>query len=219
MSRLDYPHYHRNRSQALVEFTLILPILIVLICGAIDYGLLVYKAQVLAMLCRTGANTAYRLYNASTPQYSLARAVTNVVLAASPSANNNSLVNLSRNGAVILTCVTRNDTPPSPYTSNNLYYYLIDSTNPTNCVQVEPGMFGTFDGAANQSKLVVNNTWLDPRRSFSNTVGGTLVPSDWSNSQAMFVVEIYLTNSFITPAGFFLNILVPSTLYDIMING
>src|SRR5260221_2580088 len=51
---------HRCKSQAFVEFALILPIFLVLMMGVFDYSFMIMRMQIMAMAAREGANTATR---------------------------------------------------------------------------------------------------------------------------------------------------------------
>ena len=48
----------REKGQALVEFALVLPLLIMLVCGIIDFGWLFYNVLSLQNACREGARKA-----------------------------------------------------------------------------------------------------------------------------------------------------------------
>jgi len=58
----------RNRGQALVEFALVLPIIVVLILGTLDVGRAVFVYNTLSEASRQGARTAIVNQNASTVQ-------------------------------------------------------------------------------------------------------------------------------------------------------
>jgi Flp pilus assembly protein TadG len=51
-----HPVYSRSRAQALVEFALILPILLILIIAAMDFGRMYYTKMVLTDAAREGAS-------------------------------------------------------------------------------------------------------------------------------------------------------------------
>jgi Flp pilus assembly protein TadG len=210
-------HLHtRCRSQALAEFALILPILITLICAGIDYGLMVYKIQTLTMLTRSGVNTAYRLYSSTSPLDSLARAVTNVILGAAPNTGTKfrNLMDLQKEGAVVVTAMTSFATSPTANASDTNYLFLVTPSNPTNSVYYDSGMYTTnIDQALNSSRLLAGTNWWDPRRTF----GTNMSAQDVSTNQVVFSCEIFMTNQFITPAGFLLNVTAPNLLYDIAV--
>lgn len=47
-----------NRGQALVEFALVLPVLLLLIVGSMEFGLIIHKYMVVAEAAREGARSA-----------------------------------------------------------------------------------------------------------------------------------------------------------------
>ena len=48
------------KSQAFVEFAIILPIFLILMCAIFDYSFMIMRMQVMTMAAREGANTATR---------------------------------------------------------------------------------------------------------------------------------------------------------------
>jgi Flp pilus assembly protein TadG len=166
-----------NKSQALAEFAIILPMLLMFVCGLLDYGLMVSKAQVMAMMVREGANVASR-YDTDPINTALAAMVDN----GKPSV----LLNSSLGGAVI-TYVTRSGTQIS-----------IFGGAPTTYVGSTGTLFGGYDALKNKSRLVTNGNWnSNPRQlPFSYT---TL-----DEEQKMYCVELFYSNRFITPVGFVL---------------
>lgn len=56
--RLKFSRFRREDGQAMVEFALILPILLLILCGIIDFGWLFYNQLSLNNACREGARYA-----------------------------------------------------------------------------------------------------------------------------------------------------------------
>src|ERR1017187_3389874 len=85
--------------QALIEFTLVTVMLIVLIFGAIDFSRAIYMRQLLVNLSRETANLEARGVGSTTPEI-MTNALNATVLESSPLTLN------STNGMVIVTAVT-----------------------------------------------------------------------------------------------------------------
>ena len=91
---------HNNlRAQALVEFALLLPILLVLILGAMDLGRVFYVKTVLTNAAREGANTLSRYPTDSTAGY-------NRTLAAIQAEGNSSGVTIADGEVTYTGCCT-----------------------------------------------------------------------------------------------------------------
>jgi Flp pilus assembly protein TadG len=86
--------------QALIEFSLVVIVLIVLMFGLIDVCQAIYTRQVIVNLAREGANLASR-GTGDTRSEIISNAVAAVVDAASP-------LSITTNGVVIITAVTNN---------------------------------------------------------------------------------------------------------------
>lgn len=63
---MKQPKRRRERGQAMVEFALILPVLLALLCGIIDFGWLYYNQLTLTNAAREGARYAVIHYDPST---------------------------------------------------------------------------------------------------------------------------------------------------------
>ena len=58
MKKCFFKKYRREEGQAMVEFALILPIFLLILCGIIDFGWLFYNQLSLNNACREGARYA-----------------------------------------------------------------------------------------------------------------------------------------------------------------
>lgn len=57
-----------QKGGALIEFAIVVPLLILLVIGAIEFGLLCYNKQVIANASREGARAGIIAYNSSKPE-------------------------------------------------------------------------------------------------------------------------------------------------------
>ncbi len=89
----------RGRSgQALIEFTFVAVILLVMLFGMIDFCRAISTRQVLINLSREGANMAARSGNGGTPDAAISNAIAAVIGAANP-------LSITLNGQVIVSAV------------------------------------------------------------------------------------------------------------------
>ena len=95
----DNNKHNSLRAQALVEFALLLPILLVLILGAMDLGRVFYVKTVLTNAAREGANTLSRYPTDSTAGY-------NRTLAAIQAEGNSSGVTIAAGDVTYTGCCT-----------------------------------------------------------------------------------------------------------------
>jgi Flp pilus assembly protein TadG len=179
-----------NKSQAVAEFALILPWFLAMICGVLDYGLMISRAQTLAMACREGANTASRTVSGNKLDYGLA-AVSN---AAAPE--------LQMNGPLAGAVLTEIENP-----AQNATYVFVVQGGGSNQVAGIGGMNGTNVLAL--SRLIPSGSnWSSTARK---------VPFSATNvhvGQIMYVLEGFSSNQFVTPVGRIIGLIAPSVLYD-----
>jgi Flp pilus assembly protein TadG len=89
----------RDRSgQALIEFTFVAVIMLVMLFGMIDFCRAISTRQVLINLSREGANMAARSGSGNTTDVAISNAITAVISAANP-------LSITSNGQVIVTAV------------------------------------------------------------------------------------------------------------------
>jgi Flp pilus assembly protein TadG len=179
----------QQKSQALAEFAIILPILLTFVCGLFDYGLMVSNSQVVAMMVREGANVASR-YDTTPIDTALAAMVDN----GKPTI----ALTTSRGGAII-TYVTRASA------STNLIS-LVSTASAS--VGATGSIFGGGSSLKNASRLVTNGDWTSTARQLPFTVATLDV------DQKMYCVEVFYSNQFVTPVGKLVGIISPAFIYD-----
>lgn len=92
-----------NSGQALLELSLVLPMLIIFILGIVDFSRALYDAEVITNLSGEGSSMASRgagANNLSNTAYAVMQ---------------DSDLNMNANGCVIVTSVTKDTSKPSPY--------------------------------------------------------------------------------------------------------
>ncbi|HUB67173.1 MAG TPA: TadE family protein, partial [Candidatus Methylacidiphilales bacterium] len=224
----------RCKSQAFVEFAFILPILLIMMCAVFDYSFMIMRMQIMAMAAREAANTATRQSSVNGPW---------VGVNAAYSAGAAQDVDFSGpNGAIVVTHVwypSTNDGNEVSLFDSNYVGASAQANGSTNPEQYDPnsaqadtavaGMGELFGANTNDlydaSHLLVgggNNTngnyaWESIYRQLPFP-GYDLVPGD---TRGLYAVEVFYTNSFITPLGSLLthsygltSPIVPTGLYD-----
>lgn len=185
-------HRRKSRSQAFVEFAIILPMFLTFVCGILDYGFMIGNAMVLAVAAREGANSGARQLNSPLDQ-GLAAAY----WAAYPRID---LSNSTMAGGVI--------TKISPVTATTAQLY--DTAIPSNSCKSSGYIFGGTDSLKNQSHAVIQgaSNWLAPARKLPFS------PSNLSANQSVVMMEVFCSNSFVTPIGTLVGMVTPEILYD-----
>lgn len=177
-----------KRSQTLAEFAIILPMFLTLMCGVIDYGYLIGNANTMAMAAREAANTAAR--QTTDP---LGRGLQAAVMAGKPRILLNSSL-----GGVVITRMIRG-------TSN---YLLVEAPIAASCRSTGL-LFGGNDALKNQSRILYSTgTWQSDKRR------PPFPPDNVADEQVLFAVEVFYTNTFVTPIGDIYGALAPTILYD-----
>lgn len=92
LPNLHYRHPRNRAGQALIEFTFVAFMMIVMLFGLIDFGRAVYERQILTNLSREGANLASRSTD-------FTNTISAVMLSSSP-------LQLNTKGRVIITSIT-----------------------------------------------------------------------------------------------------------------
>lgn len=196
----------RCKSQSLVEFALILPIYLTMMLGVFDYGWMIGNSIILAQVSREGAITVAR--QTIDP---MNRALAVMVESSEPRLDLD-----SEAGAAIIQQITY-DTNVS-VNVNLLYYYRETNQSPADLSCISIGLlFGGGDGLMNNSRIVPHytnefntnlNYWRNVWRRCS------FPPDNINQGQKMHVVEVWYTNSFVTPIGTLIGLVVPAYLYD-----
>lgn len=189
----------KARSQAFVEFSMILPIFLTLMCGVIDYGFMIGNSMSLAMAAREGANAGSRSLNDQ-----MSNGLYAAVAVARPR-----IKLYSSSGGAIITKVLYHPTLSTQYA------YLYDTATPGNACQSTGSIYGGNDSLKNKSRILsglsTNGTyWMTPTRKLPMPL--TVLAAD---DQSMVIMEVFYTNLFVTPIGSLIGMVTPSVLYDV----
>jgi Flp pilus assembly protein TadG len=214
------------KSQAFVEFAIVLPLFLVLMCAIFDYSFMIMRMQVMTMAAREGANTATRQLPAIGVEvglnaaYSSARAV--------------GVDFSSADGAVIVTHVWYSSTnmagnpnevllldsnyvgPAGETNSNPSDYYNPLAAIPGNAMGGYGGLFGASSNQLFAASHIIpsGSSWQSVYRQLPFS-GTNLNDND---TRGVYAVEVMYTNTFVTPVGNLLgryaSVLAPGQLYD-----
>lgn len=103
-----------NSGASAVEFAIILPILVVLVFAAIDFGRLFHARLIMTNLAREGANLASRSMNLPTGAYSASELITLLQAGSSP-------LNMAADGRIYIWKIKCGvNGSPNPYVYNSL---------------------------------------------------------------------------------------------------
>src|ERR1017187_2941901 len=172
--------------QALIEFTAVVLMLIVLIFGAIDFSRAIYMRQLLINLSRETANLEARGVGSTTPEI-MTNALNAAVLESSPLTLN------STNGMVIVTAVTN-------FVNNS---GTASTASYTISHQFHLGTLGTFQSAV--------GTYTGSNKFNQATLPNVgILPAN----RTVYVAEIYYKFAPITPVGKLLKLALPDHFYD-----
>jgi Flp pilus assembly protein TadG len=188
-----------NKSQSLVEFTMVLPIFLTLMCGVFDYGLMVYNANVLAMASREAANSAFRVSTSSITAGLIA-----AVDCGAPRVDFTGTY-----GGVVITQVQY--TPSNTVSTN--YVWVVSPI--TNNVASTGSIYGGGDNLKNQTHLNSGTSlWTSTIKWQSPTRALPFAASNLAPNQTMFIVECFYSNNFVTPIGTLIGLVTAPVLYD-----
>ena len=181
-----------SRSQALVEFAMVLPIFLTLMCGVFDYGWMIGNSNILASAAREAANTASRQTTDPVPRG----------LQAAVDSSRPRLDMTSSSGGVIVTQVEYD-------TSGSTIFVTIPPPLTNNCMSTGQ-LYGGGDALKNKSRILISGTDWD-----QNTLRD--LPFKVENlapGQLMICAEVFYTNEFVTPIGTLIGLVTPPRLYD-----
>jgi hypothetical protein len=188
-----------SKGQALVEFALTLPLLLLLALGIIEVSYGIYDQHVLIKMAREGSNLISRntsLYLAGTAMKSMA----------------NPPVDLNSSRSLMIFSVIRLGTTGVYAGKPVIYKYrTVGNLTGRSSILSQSGQCTFYNDAAAPTHDYENTSTTNPDACLAN--GGTL-PSGVviPNSGQLFLTEIYNTHNLITPASKF-GINVPSVLY------
>jgi hypothetical protein len=182
--------------QALVEFAMVLPLLVLIGLGIIELSLILHDQHVVVRMSREGSNLISRtvpLYNAGEAMRSMAN----------PPVNFN-----TANSKLIFSVITRLAAPNQPNNNRVILYqrYEIGSLTGVSSVLTTAGGIGNL----------VQPDFYTPNPSTNTNLRITNMPSnlDLSSGQFVYVTEIYSKHPTISAInGWGLNL--PSTLYSV----
>jgi len=192
-----------DSGQAMVEFAFIVPMLLILMCAAIDFGRALYTLQVIAQLTRQGSSLSSRIDTCSAGS-GLGEPMETLTCSTQAVIAGESGLNIATSGEIIMTAVENTGTTASPtYTMEGQYSQ--GGLSQTSKV----GTYSTKSGAANTATLPVQ---------FSATTGNQPLQA----GQVVYVTEIFYKFKAITPIGTLTQnwpvkgtgVALPTLLYD-----
>jgi Flp pilus assembly protein TadG len=185
-SKQNHEKAHGQRGQAILELVPVLSLFLILTFGVIDVGRAIWQQETITGLTREGSDVASRITGV-TLQVALQNSANAVI-------NDGAALNLSSNGKVILTAVQNEGTPGSPQ-------FKITGQYATGSLRAS-SKIGKYNSHGQGNG--VNNATLPTETTTIPQPGATL-----------YVTEVFMSYSPITPLGGFVKYTVPSTLYDI----
>lgn len=191
------------RSQALIELALVSTALLLLMAAVTDFGISIYRSQIMASAAREGAKSAS---SASDDAEALFRGLTSARLVCERSMGSNEFFT---NGGVIVTALIR-------YNATNTFFNIATNTDTNVTVGIANriwdtyGQFGmgTTNGLAGKSKLLSPSETTNSLTRTGPSIPAGL-PTNAPDNKKIYCVEVFWTNS---SRGIFK--LLPTNLYD-----
>ena len=185
-----------SRGQSLIEFTLLMPVLIVLALGVVEFGWVLLDEHVATKLTREGSN----LISRDTPLVQARIALTS--MSTRP-------VDFSSGSKLIFSVIRKGATVGSPNYDHSIIYQRYE--------------YG--DGSLPSSKLAMEGTGTFPSPEYvavnsDNNTGLRVVPTTLPPNLNLpiggmvYITEVYTRHTVLTPLHRF-GITVPDTLYSI----
>ena len=195
-----------DSGQAMVEFAFIVPLLLIMMCAAIDFGRALNTMQVIAELSRQGSSLASRIDTCAAgaglgePMETLTCSVQALVAAPLVAGQSGqSGLSIGTYGEIIATAVQNTGTTASPT------YMITGQYSQGGISQTSKiGTYSTKTGAANTATVPA---------AFSTATGDQPLQA----GQTMYVTEIFYTFTPITPIGKLTNSVVnlPTLMYNV----
>jgi TadE-like protein len=176
----------RQRSQSVVEFSLILPMFLAMVCGLLDYGFMIANSNRLALVVREGANIVSRTSLDPT------NALSAMVLAGQPE------LDFDNNGGLIITFLIKDTNTTA--VDGQLACVL---TGGLPQIAARGLVFGDTNSLKANSRLL-SDTFDYTGHSDKWSLPYRKVPLSTTNliqGENIYVVEGFITNRFITPIG------------------
>ena len=192
-----------RRGQALVELTLILPMLLTLTLGAVELSNMIYTYQVMHRLTAQGANMAARI----TPPTTLDDVMNGVIDASCPI--------ISRGPVTVATC------PPSNAVKWRVIYTQMgpdtSQPNPQPYVVIEQRVVGA--GSVDSTKRICASCGLAATYTCDPAAGGCITPNVPSigsigSGQSLYAFEVFYDYSPITVLGNFVGDTFAGRFYE-----
>jgi len=203
MSAIRRKRENYKRGQALVEMTLILPMLLTLTLGAVELANMIYTYQVMHHLAAQGANMAARL----TPPTTLDDVMNGVIDASCPI--------ISRGPLLVPTC------PPSNAVKWRVIYTQMgpdtSQPDPKPYIVTEQRVVGA--GAVDSSKRICASCGLAATYTCDPATGGCVTPNvpniaTIGSGQSLYAFEVFYDYSPITVLGNFVGDTFAANLYE-----
>jgi hypothetical protein len=183
-----------SSGQSVIEFAIVMPLVLILVLGVVEFGYALLDQQVVTKLTREGSNLISR-------DSSLQDATTALrTMATRP-------VDFANGSVVIFSVLKKGATPNTPNYRQIILYQRTSYGSGSGASRLLTSGSGSFRGAPDYEAI---NSDTDTRLRVTN-VPNTLITVDGG---LMYVTEIYTRHTLITPFSQF-GALLPTNLYSI----